>query len=105
MANRARENPDIKRQALIPALEVDILLENPVGEVVGIEVKASSTVKAHDFKGLKYLSDLLGKRFLRGIVLYTGDQPVPFGSNLYALPVSALWRSSAMPHENSKDKL
>jgi len=66
-------------------------LENPVGEVVAIEVKPSSTVKAHDFKGLKYLSDLLGERFLQGIVLYTGDQPVPFGSNLYALPVSALW--------------
>jgi len=74
--------------------EVDIVLENPAGEVVGIEVKASSTVKAHDFKGLKYLSDLLGDRFLRGIVLYTGDQPVPFGSNLYALPVGTLWRSS-----------
>lgn len=77
--------------------EVDIVLENPAGEVVGIEVKASSTVKAHDFKGLKYLSDLLGDRFLRGIVLYTGDQPVPFGSNLYALPVGALWRSSKLP--------
>jgi len=38
--------------------------------------------------------DLLGKRFLRGIILYTGDQVVPFGSNLYALPVSALWRNN-----------
>ena len=74
--------------------EVDIVLENRAGGVVGIEVKASSTVKAHDFKGLKYLSGLLGKRFLRGIILYTGDQPVPFGSDLYALPVSALWGSS-----------
>ena len=94
MVNGARENPDVRRQALTPALEVDIVLENPAGEVVGIEVKASSTVKAHDFKGLKYLSDLLSERFLRGVVIYTGDQPVPFGSNLYALPVSALWRTS-----------
>jgi predicted AAA+ superfamily ATPase len=77
--------------------EVDVLLENPAGEVVGIEVKASSTVKKGDFKGLKYLGDLLGDRFLRGIVLYTGDQPVPFGSNLYALPVSTLWQPSEMP--------
>ena len=73
--------------------EVDIVLENAAGEVVGIEVKASSTVKSSDFKGLKYLSELLGDHFLRGIVLYTGDQPVPFGSNLYALPVSTLWRT------------
>jgi len=84
--------------------EVDIVLENPAGEVVGIEVKASSTVKSSDFKGLKYLSELLGDRFLRGILLYTGDQPVPFGSNLYALPVSTLWRTGEMPHEKSKDK-
>ena len=84
--------------------EVDIVLENAAGEVVGIEVKASSTVKSDDFKALKYLSDLLGDRFLRGIVLYTGDQPVPFGSNPYALPVSTLWRGCEMPQEKSKDK-
>jgi len=78
------------------------VLENPAGEIVGIEVKASSTVKARDFKRLKYLSDLLGKRFLRGIILYTGDQPVPFGSDLYALPVSALWKTGEAPHGITK---
>ena len=74
-------------------------LENPAGEIVGIEIKPSSTVKNGDFKGFKYLSELLGDRFLRGIVLYTGDQPVPFGSDLYALPVSTLWQTSEVPHE------
>ena len=38
---------------------------------------------------------LLGDRLLRGIVLYTGDQHVPFGANFYALPVSALWELNA----------
>ncbi|MEA1871451.1 MAG: hypothetical protein U9N00_04595 [Candidatus Bipolaricaulota bacterium] len=80
------------------------MLENPAGKVVGLEVKASSTVKSGDFKGLKYLSDLLGDRFLRGIALYTGDQPVPFGSNLYALPVSTLWGNGEVSHEKSKDR-
>jgi len=51
-------------------------------------------IKGDDFKGLKYLSELLDERFLRGIILYTGDQPVPFGLNLHALPVSVLWRTS-----------
>jgi hypothetical protein len=73
-------------------------------EVQASRVKALSTVKSGDFKGLKHLSNLLGDRFLRGIVLYTGDQPVPFGSNLYALPVSTLWRTGEMHHEKSKDK-
>jgi len=80
-------------------------LENPVGEVVAIDVKPSSTVRSGDFRGLKYLGDLLGNRFLRGIVLYTGDQPVPFGSNLYALPVSTLWRNGEVSHEKSKNKI
>ncbi len=71
--------------------EVDILLEDATGRVVGVEVKASSTVDAHDFKGLRFLHDLLGKRFVQGIVLYLGKGAVPFGPQLHALPVSALW--------------
>jgi len=39
----------------------------------------------------------LGDRFLCGIVLYTGDQHVPFGVNFHALPVSALWELGARP--------
>jgi len=27
-----------------------------------------------------------------GMVLYDSDQAVPFGSNLYAVPISCLWR-------------
>jgi hypothetical protein len=80
------------------------VLENLAGEVVGIEVKASSTVKSGDFKGLKYLSELLCDRFLRGVVLYTGDKSVPFASNLHALPVSTLWRSGETPCEESRSK-
>ena len=77
--------------------EVDIVLEDASGRVVGIEVKASATVRSQDFKGLRYLADLLGDRFLRGIVLYTGDQHVPFGANLHALPISSLWELNARP--------
>jgi hypothetical protein len=80
--------------------EVDIVLEDASGRVVGIEVKASATVRAQDFKGLRYLADLLGDRFLRGIVLYTGDQHVPFGTNLHALPLSSLWELNTKPHLN-----
>ncbi|HHR85789.1 MAG TPA: hypothetical protein ENL23_05525 [Candidatus Acetothermia bacterium] len=57
---------------------MDIVLENAASKIVGIEVKTSSRVNGRDFKGLRYLSELLGDRFLRGIVLYTGDQPGSF---------------------------
>ena len=71
--------------------EVDILLEDASGRVVGIEVKSGASVAADDLKGLRVLRETLGKRFLRGMVLYAGSEFVPFGTELYALPVSALW--------------
>jgi uncharacterized protein len=71
--------------------EVDFLLETDAGAIAGIEVKASATVTGHDFNGLRALAEMVGSRFHRGIVLYTGTEIVPFGANLYALPVDALW--------------
>jgi predicted AAA+ superfamily ATPase len=71
--------------------EVDIVLEGAGGKVVGIEIKAASTLNKKDFKGLQHLSDKLGSRFLRGIVLYTGEEQLPFGPKMYCMPVSALW--------------
>ncbi len=73
--------------------EVDLLLEKRDGSLVGIEVKASATVGAGDFKGLRALQTLTGDRFLRGLVLYTGDRVVPFGERLFAVPLAALWSS------------
>ena len=58
---------------------------------MGIEVKASSSVNAGHFKGLKLLAEAAGERFVRGIVLYTGMTTVSFGKNLTAVPVPALW--------------
>lgn len=71
--------------------EVDIVLESAAGKIVGIETKASRTVNANDFKGLHTMSESLGGRFRRGIVLYTGSEVIPFGKSMHALPVSALW--------------
>ncbi len=73
--------------------EVDIVLENgAAGPLVGIEVKASATVTNKDFSGLRALAEAAGDRFQRGVVLYTGEQSVSFGSNMAALPISSLWR-------------
>lgn len=71
--------------------EVDVLLEKPDGSVVGVEVKAGATVSPSDFTALKELRDQLGKKFIVGIVLYTGDQMVPFGDKLWLVPLPALW--------------
>ena len=72
-------------------VEVDLVLENRRGEVVAIEVKASSTVRAEDFAGLRHLEARLGEDLLVGMVLYTGQQTLPFGPKLRALPIAAVW--------------
>ncbi|TAK86037.1 MAG: ATP-binding protein [Betaproteobacteria bacterium] len=72
--------------------EVDVVLEDRRGRVAGVEVKASASVGRRDFSGLLLLQQSLRARFACGVVLYTGEQAVPFGDRLIALPVSALWR-------------
>jgi predicted AAA+ superfamily ATPase len=76
-------------------IEVDAVLENRRGDVVGIEVKASSTVRPDDFRGLRHLARQAGDDFIAGVVLYTGTQTLPFGPRLRAIPVSALWETPA----------
>ncbi len=71
--------------------EVDLVLETPDGMIVGIEVKASRTVSGSDWKGLRWLSERLGERFLRGVILYLGDQVVPSAAHLHAVPLPSLW--------------
>ncbi len=78
--------------------EVDLVLEERSGGIVGIEIKASSSVTGSDFRGLQHLAEAAGKKFIRGIVLYTGDQSLPFGKNMHAVPIGALWSLSAQLH-------
>ena len=71
--------------------EVDVVLEAPSGEVVGVEVKAGATLGSSDVRGLRMLRDAVGLGFVRGVVLYAGSRCVPFGDRLHALPLSVLW--------------
>lgn len=72
--------------------EIDFLIERTDGALLGIEVKASSTVTGDDFKHLKWFQEHLTKdRPFIGIVLYTGVAPIPFSRDLWAIPFSMLW--------------
>lgn len=70
--------------------EVDFVIEKG-RELIGIEVKLNSTVDNHDFAGLKILKEAAGSRFKKGIVIYTGNEMLPFGKNFWAVPVCYLW--------------
>ncbi len=71
--------------------EVDLVIEDRAGNIVGIEVKAGAKVEGKDFSGLRLLGELAGERFRHGFVLHTGDSLVPFGKSLHALPMEYLW--------------
>jgi predicted AAA+ superfamily ATPase len=73
--------------------EVDFVLERG-GSVIGIEVKLDSVPDKHDFIGLKLLKEATGNRFKRGILLYPGTELVPFGEDLWAVPVCYLWEKT-----------
>jgi predicted AAA+ superfamily ATPase len=72
-------------------LEVDFVLEDSAGEVIGIEVKSAATVTRRDFVGLERVASAAGAAFKQGIVLYDGHQTLPFGDRLRAAPISVLW--------------
>ncbi len=72
--------------------EVDVVLEDAAGRLVGVEVKATATATKKDFAGLQSLMEDTGKRFVRGLVLHNGEEAVSFGEHQMALPISAIWR-------------
>ena len=86
------ESPSLHHFRTHEGDEVDLVLERRDGTLVGIEVKASATVEAADFRGLRTLLLALPRKVVRGIVLYTGLRTVDHAPGLVALPMSALWK-------------
>lgn len=74
-------------------VEVDLVLENRDGRIIGIEVKAKATIKKDDLKGMIELAKESKERFFKGIVFYGGDEIRPIsveGYLFYCLPLGVL---------------
>lgn len=71
--------------------EVDFILEQANGRMVGIELKSKEVVKPDDFRHIKGLMESVGNDMEMGVVLYTGKEVVSFGEKLFAVPVGMLW--------------
>ena len=72
--------------------EIDFLLEGPQSKIVAVEVKASNTTSARDFPHMETFKKDLGDSFQRGFVIYQGKDILPFGEDLFAVPLEALWK-------------
>jgi hypothetical protein len=88
----SRTRPGLHHFRTQSGREVDVVLEDARGRVVGVDVKAAMGLGSSDWHGLRALREAAGARFVRGVVLYGGQEPLPFGPDLWALPVDALWR-------------
>ncbi|MEV0613973.1 DUF4143 domain-containing protein [Nonomuraea sp. NPDC050404] len=71
--------------------EVDLVIESSEGEVVGVEVKAKSSIEEADFRGLRLLRDKLGADFVGGVLLNLGQQSFRHDDRLYVMPADRLW--------------
>lgn len=70
-------------------VEVDIVIQQgPL--LAGIEIKASATVTSRDFKGLSKLREACRENFSAGVVFYDGENVLPFGDRMFAVPISAV---------------
>lgn len=75
-------------------VEIDFVLEGDGGRVAAVEVKASRSVDVGDFSRFEQLRETLGSRFVRGVVLYTGERVLSFGDRFEAWPLSLFWGES-----------
>lgn len=74
--------------------EADLVIEKEDGSIIGVEVKASQSVRPEDFSGLSILAHYAKDRFSHGVLFYSGDKILPFtfsGIRFHALPLSLLW--------------
>jgi predicted AAA+ superfamily ATPase len=71
-------------------VEVDFILENRAGKIIGIEVKSAHQVSNNDFKGLRSLRGDVGDDFIAGIIFYRGKELVSFGNLMYAVPINRI---------------
>jgi uncharacterized protein len=72
-------------------VEIDVVIEDGLGNLLAVEIKASATVRKDDLKALTKLRDQCSNQFKKGILLYDGDQVAPLGDRLWAVPIASLW--------------
>ena len=81
--------------------EVDIILERSNAKLIGIEIKASASVNSQDFRGLATLAEFAGDQFEQGILIYTGQEILPFqyeSMTFYALPIGLILSGQNLHH-------
>ena len=73
--------------------EVDLVLEQNNGNIIGIEVKSTATIKSSDLRGLVKLAQNSSDSFICGYIFYGGNEILPIskdGYDFWMIPLSVL---------------
>ena len=70
--------------------EIDFLVEDEEGRMLGLEVKAGAAVRSDDFKHLDWFRERFRPDMVP-IVLNTGAEPLSFGNGRHAVPIACLF--------------
>ena len=92
-ATYSKNSVDIYHFRDLRKKEVDFVLENRNGSIIGIEVKAKASIKKSDLKGMIELAKEAKDKFSRGIIFYGGNEIKPIsvdGFVFYCLPLGIL---------------
>lgn len=89
----SESNPKLYYYRDLEQREVDFVLETSDGRIGAIEVKAAQSINQSDIRWLQHLRELLGPRFVGGVLLYAGQASQSLGDRIYSAPISSLWRS------------
>ncbi len=84
-------NPMIYYYRTAGGSEVDIILENPDGRIIAIEVKGQTTLKTEAAIPMKNLRDQIKEKFYKGIILYMGERVIPVDQQIQAVPAGWLF--------------
>jgi predicted AAA+ superfamily ATPase len=72
--------------------EIDFIVENNRGELLGVEVKAGASFSSDDCRHMAWFkNNIVPDKPFTGIVLHSGRDVLPLGENMYAVPIAALW--------------
>ena len=74
--------------------EVDLVIDLGRGRLFGIEFKAGTAPTRHDARHLIWLRDELGKNFVGGVVLHSGQAVVELDDRVAGIPLQTVWSES-----------
>jgi predicted AAA+ superfamily ATPase len=70
--------------------EIDLMLTDPEGRVLAVEVKLTNTVADHDVKHLMWLSNVYGDQIIDRVIINTGPAAHRRPDGIAVIPLALL---------------